>query len=400
MGQVLTIPVVQQDSRESLRESLLALRHEHDALARAHAHNERLLQGLNALLEPGFADFGDGSATGGTSTRLFGALREVFAFSQALVLMETGVQQLACLMAEPLRLIGTDWPIGPLFAKVLAGKAVATFDNTNLPEWADAAEWQLDPQQPALYAPIRVRDQRGVLVLLRDVGEDGFDHHHVPLAQRFALLASHALAAQLASQDQANNERLRRISQQLRTSERIARHNAEKLTKIVNALPFGVMVQDKEGRVVMANPMAARLWGWPADNMVGYCPFDEIPSVVERELQRGKFLRHVGVGGTQYDDEHRVTLDGYSRTLSVMRRAVHLAGEKLMLSVAEDISTRKQHDAELSRALRRERELRSVMANRQAAAVVVGRAGFEPEVSDAPEGCDDAIPAVSREPIT
>lgn len=80
----------------------------------------------------------------------------------------------------------------------MEGRVTTTFSNESIEEWAAIPSDLLSPQRPALYLPVSVRDGRGVLVLLRDVGSSGFDRSHVALGRKFALLASHALAARFA----------------------------------------------------------------------------------------------------------------------------------------------------------------------------------------------------------
>jgi len=48
--------------------------------------------------------------------------------------------------------------------------------------------------------PIRIKDHRGILVLLRSAGLAAFDREQIQLAQEFSLLASHAMAALEARQ--------------------------------------------------------------------------------------------------------------------------------------------------------------------------------------------------------
>jgi two-component system cell cycle sensor histidine kinase PleC len=103
-------------------------------------------------------------------------------------------------MAIPETLVGTTWPVGPFFAKVMAGRVSATFDNSGLAEWRDHPGTILRADQPALYLPIRIREGSGILVLLRRPGDAAFDRSHIALGKRFALLASHALAARHARQ--------------------------------------------------------------------------------------------------------------------------------------------------------------------------------------------------------
>lgn len=60
---------------------------------------------------------------------------------------------------------GSRWPEGPFFRKITDGKVSAVFPHTGIEEWDDPAGLPLQPSQPALYVPLKVGHERGVLVL-------------------------------------------------------------------------------------------------------------------------------------------------------------------------------------------------------------------------------------------
>ncbi|HET7866705.1 MAG TPA: hypothetical protein VFL86_20075, partial [Burkholderiaceae bacterium] len=254
------------ESAEELREALLKLHSEHDALVQASAHAQQLLDALDALLgmEPEDDPF----------DRVFASLRRVFSFAHALLLAQPAAEvgsdgALECLAADPPGPLGSCWPIGPLFTKVMNGRVVTTFSHAGVDEWRNAARLGLSPEQSALYVPLRVREQRGVLLLLSAPGSPGFDRGHVALARRFSVLASHALASRVASQAAAEGRRLRELTAQLRHSEQAARRNADLLKEVVNVLPLGLTVQDDAGRLVVVNDAAAAALGQAADTLRG-----------------------------------------------------------------------------------------------------------------------------------
>ncbi len=179
-----------QQGSEQLREALLSLRLENDRLQLQNDHAGLLLGALESLLTISIDD--DPFAS------VFDSLRGVFAFDQVMVLAEADASRLSCIVAEPQSLIGVDWPVGAFFRRVMGGRAATTVSNESLEEWQSVPPDLLSSRQPALYLPISVRDGRGVLVLLRNVGSEGFDRSHVTLGRKFALLASHALAARFA----------------------------------------------------------------------------------------------------------------------------------------------------------------------------------------------------------
>lgn len=142
------------ESTEALREALLKLHAEHDALLQASAHAQQLLDALEALLGMELED--------DPFARVFASLRRVFSFAHALLLAEPAPAAgspgtLQCIAADPAALLGSAWPVGPLFTKVMNGRVVTTFSHAGVDEWRDATRLGLSPAQSALYVPLRVR---------------------------------------------------------------------------------------------------------------------------------------------------------------------------------------------------------------------------------------------------
>ncbi len=194
------------ETSEELRESLITLRTEHEALVKASTHAQQLLDGLEALLD---IELGDDPFV-----RVFTSLRKVFTYSHALLLTEHHVEPgiLECVAADPAALLGSHWPAGPLFDKVTRGRVVATVSHDEVAEWRDAGELGLDARQSGLYVPVRVREQRGVLMMVSAPGNAGFDRNHMALARRFSVLASHALATRVAGQSAATSARATQVA--------------------------------------------------------------------------------------------------------------------------------------------------------------------------------------------
>jgi len=186
------------ESSEELREALVSLRKENERLRLEHAQANSLTLAFESLLRVGIGD--DPFAS------VFESLHSVFTFDSAMVFAESDPAHLDCIAAEPAALTGCRVAAGAFFRKVMAGRVSITFSNHGLDEWRDLAGSTVLPEQPALYLPIHVRDRGGVLMLLRGVGADGFDRTDVAIAQKFSLLASHALAARHAHQMIRENE--------------------------------------------------------------------------------------------------------------------------------------------------------------------------------------------------
>ncbi len=331
------------ETAEELRETLYRLHMEHEALAQASSHAHQLLDALDALLGVQLDD--------DPFCRVFLSLRKVFVYSHAMLLAEGAAQTgiLECIAADTDLLIGSHWPAGPLFEKVMKGRVVATFSQDGAVEWRHAAQFGLSRRQSALYVPVRVREQRGILVLLSAQGSAGFDRASVTLARRFSLLASHALATRVANQSAAEGQRLRELTQRLQESEQAAKRNADLLNEVVNALPMGLTVQDEAGRLLVVNGAAAKALGSLADTPRGQLPFAPRGGTdgdTQRRLIQYRDHLH---GGAEDTSESGVTVDGEQRTFLITRRPVHIFDELLLVSTSLDITERKRFEIELSR---------------------------------------------------
>ncbi|ASJ75695.1 putative bifunctional diguanylate cyclase/phosphodiesterase [Granulosicoccus antarcticus] len=334
------------ESAEQLREALLALRHEHDALLERNSQGQQLLDALDSLLDLDVAD--------DPFIRVFASLRKIFTFSEAMMLAEpTGVaadagNPLECIVAEPASLVSSTWSVGPLFRKVLAGRVVATFSNVGVVEWSGIGPSVLSVEQSALYVPVGVRGRRGILVLLRALGEEGYNRNHIELARRFSLLASHALATRFASETAAEGHRLRELTEQLKQSEQLAKRNASLLQEMVNVLPVGVAVQDELGRLLIANDAVSSIYGLSADEIIGTVPIamgSNDPQFVSAQHRRySDQLR----SGKQKTREKTVNLAGIEHTLLVTEKPVSINNESLLLTASLDITDRKHFEEELS----------------------------------------------------
>jgi len=327
------------ESSEELRETLVSLRRDNERLRVETMHASLLWRALESLLQIRIDD--------DPFPGVFDSMRSVFAFEQAMVLAEAGEDRLRCIVAVPSELIGIGWKAGPFLKRVTAGRVSVTFANHELEEWRDLPRQLLSPAQPALYLPIRVRDRRGVLVLLRSEGSAGFDRNHVTLARKFALLASHALAARDAGQTEAESQRLRHLMEQLRLSEQNAQRNADLLNEIVNLLPIGLTVCDEAGRFILVNDAAAADLGRAATDLVG-APAAEICAGTVPSVHALRESGRIEPGHVCSSEENVVTARG-ARTFLNAVKPVRIFDETLLLSTSLDITARKQVEEELAR---------------------------------------------------
>ncbi|KAA5610430.1 EAL domain-containing protein [Rhodovastum atsumiense] len=279
-----------------------------------------LLTALEALLriEPGSDPF----------PGVLAALSAVFGFSEAIALGEGNDGRLDCIAAMPASLADLPWRNGRLFARVMDGRISVTFENAKLEEWRDLPPGRLSAAQSALYLPMRMRDRRGLLIMLRPLDAPGFSRDDVVLARKFALLASHALAARHANQSEAESRRLQRLTEQLRTSEQAAQRNANLLQEIVNLLPLSLTVKDAAGRLVLVNDAAAAA---PA------------PAAAASRQEAD-----IIAAGQQVTEEETSAGPEGERTFLTSRKPVRILEESLLLTASLDITERKHFERELA----------------------------------------------------
>lgn len=215
---------------EELRETVVSMGRELELL-RTEARQANLL--LNALDSVLLVDRDQDPFAG-----VFSAVLSIFDYTHALALVESDdmPDALECVSCSHERLVGTIWPVTRVLAKVLSGRVMTTIAAADPQDWPELAGTVLSPSQPALYLPLRVRERRGLMMMMRDAASAGFDRSHVNLARKFSVLASHAFAASQAHQTEAESHRLRKLTERLEASreELTYRANHDQLTGLPN----------------------------------------------------------------------------------------------------------------------------------------------------------------------
>ena len=228
---------------EELRETLIAVSRELDLLRTEARHANLLLGALDSML---VVDRHEDPFAG-----VFAAVHSIFGYSHALALVETSSSSspglLECVSASHEGLVGTHWPIDRMLAKALSGRVMTTISPAEAQDWPKVVGDMVSTSQPALYLPLRVRDRRGMMLMLREADSEGFDRSHVNLARKFSVLASHALAASRAHQTEEESHRLKRLTERLEASqeELTYRANHDQLTGLANRSFIEELVNDR-----------------------------------------------------------------------------------------------------------------------------------------------------------
>ena len=145
-------------------------------------------------------------------------LRQTFSGAQVLLLKDAR-DHWQCVAASDEKLIRLRWLQGRFFDQVATGRIRARSDNHELPEWSEIPPEMIAPGQSALYLPLRVHGERGVLMLVRPLNGGRFDDGDVVVARQVAVLAMAALAARSARSMQAELHEMRSEMDRLRESE-------------------------------------------------------------------------------------------------------------------------------------------------------------------------------------
>jgi len=164
-----------------------------------------------------------------------------------------------------------------------------------------------------------VDDQRALIGLLsfRDI-LDRVEHEYV-----------NGLLAELEAQTQKLHQTRREVIRQANLTD-----------AILNALPINVLVKDEEGRLIIANEMAARMFGRPLAEIVGRTDAELFPPEVASRL--GEDDARVRSADRTLIREESLA-DG--RTLLAHKRMIEVDGASLLIGASMDVTDWKRADA-------------------------------------------------------
>lgn len=327
--------MLMQDSEE-LREALVNMRRELDILRIETAHANLLLAALDALLSAN----GDDDPFKG----VFAALMPVFEYAHAIVLVERGdgLEALECIASSHEAVVGSAWPAGKLLQKALSGRIVSTVAGGGADTWPGGHDAEISCYQPALYFPLAVRSSRGVMILLRKLGQSGFDRSHIALARKFSLLASHAFAVRQASLTKAESHRLKDLTKKLEASQEALRFRAnhDQLTGLPNRAYVGEIVDQMIGRKLWGEQLALAFIDLDefkrVNDVHGHAAGDLLLQEIARRVQAE--IRRADVFGRISGDEFVIVLDpvnGQSDVAQIVGRMLNSIRQPLSVEGAE-----------------------------------------------------------------
>ncbi len=368
------------DSTEELREVILAQHRQLDALQREVDDAEVLIQALNALLKL--------DADAEPFASVFDVLAPLLQFSHALVLVEDDAPDasLRCVAASHPGLVGTAWDRTPIISKAVGGRVIATVPPGTGDAWPpDVVRCGLSPDQPALYLPLGSRDRRGMLMLLRPLGTEGYDRRDITVARKLSLLASHAFATRQANRSEKERRRLHELTKELRSAQDALayRANYDPLTGLPNRAFFEEQITRATRELAPGQKMALAfidLDGFKQVNdFYGHDTGDKLLTAVAERLR--DHIRDHDILGRISGDEFVLLLNPIAdaasvtpivdRVLDGLREPFHIGPLHLMASASVGLAVFPDHGDDYER-LRRNADMAMYSAKNNAR----GRAAF------------------------
>lgn len=281
----------------------------------------------------------------GALSKLFKALREVFACDQAMLLENQG-EDLQCIASMSGDLTGRHWA-GNIFRDVLGGRVLSGNGGDKAQDFSRALSDVISPAQPFLCFPAAVRGRPGALVLLRVHDNAKFGEGSVAFARQCAVVSLAALAARNGGKLEAEVLEAKSQAEQSRRSEQSMQESVDLLQEITNHLPIGVTVQDEAGRFVLVNSMAAANLATPVDVLIGASPADFLPE--HEAAQRRQWEIELIESGKSVNTEENIKDRTGEHTWLTSHKPVHMRDKTVLLSSSLDITERKQFERELAR---------------------------------------------------
>jgi len=169
---------------EQLLETLLDLERSRQRERESRIEAEALLDGLRGM--SGAQEQQD------LFQALLLALRNVIDFEQSFILQARNEQEMTVLATTLPAIQDSRWEIGPVFTKTLAGKPVASFDVSQVPEWKQQPAEVVANIRSALHIGLQGSAWKTILVITHSQSKH-FGPSHVKKAMRFSPLAAQAL---------------------------------------------------------------------------------------------------------------------------------------------------------------------------------------------------------------
>ncbi|HEY9670506.1 MAG TPA: ATP-binding protein [Waterburya sp.] len=170
------------------------------------------------------------------------------------------------------------------------------------------------------------------------------------------LLRSRRLSIELAKA----NQQLRNEIAERHQAETELRHSEAQFRQFTEAAPDAIIITHKDGRIVLVNAQAEKMFGYKRENLIGL-PIEKLLPDRFRKLHaqhRAQYnsnpqVRPMGVGLDLFARRQ----DGSEFPIDVSLSPIETKSGQLITSIIRDITERKQSEAEIRKALQKEQEL-------------------------------------------
>lgn len=276
---------------------------------------------------------------------LLKAIRGAIPFDEAMLLQQGdgGLQCIAALPAEP---VGLRCATGPLLESIVNGRVCALDYDQQLDGEGGRPDF-IAPSQAALCLPVGLRDERAILVLMRNGGKDPFGDAEVAFARQCAVVSLAAYVVRNGGKHGSEIERLNEVIEQLQLGVQAAEQENLLLKSIIDRLPIGLTVQDADGRFILVNEVAAANLATPAKSLIGASPADFL-SPEEAATRRQWELSLIRSGRSNSAEESMVGVGG-EQTWLTSYHPVRIADQTMLVTSSLEITERKRVELDLAK---------------------------------------------------
>ena len=244
-------------AQERVNELLLDQKRVRDDVARRLQESDSLLEGFRVITSS--LDVTE------TFNRLLEILRDLINYEHACVVLLNADGEMHTIAATSPFLADRRWKADRFFAQVLEGKPLATFDVGMIPEWQSQQPFDFDIVS-ALHVPLQTQDNTAMLIGTHS--ERGFfTRTHAQIAERFRPMAVQALRN--AEQHAVLRADRDLLEQRVAERTRDVREGELRYRSVIDMALDAIMNVDATGCITVWNRQAERMFGWPAEHVIG-----------------------------------------------------------------------------------------------------------------------------------
>ena len=240
--------------------------------------------------------------------------------------------------------------------KGLVGQAASNNEPVLIPNVLESTSWVANRFLPQTKSEIAVPITLGSQVLgvidVQSVEENGLGTQDLELLQSIADQV--AVAVRNAGVFSNLKQERDTLDEQVRETEEKAQASEARLQRIVATAMDGIIEIDQQGRVILWNEMATKIFGWNAENIIGRTLSETIvPSSYRRSHERGLNLFQRTGNGPVINRRIEITAqhkEGHHFPIELSITPIYLNDRVTFSGFVRDITERKQFEEEITRA--------------------------------------------------